>query len=172
MVMAGNIGATDTIRTVTAADYGRILAVADRWWGRPISHILHPNYCVHFGDTGFVAERGEGRGGEAELIGFLLGFISQSRPGWAHIHAVSVHPDHRGRGLARDLYERFFSVAAERGCDHVSALTGPGNRGSVAFHRAMGFDLVLQGAIDIDGIPAVKDYAGPGQHRVLFERGV
>jgi len=156
-----------SIRNVTLDDYPRIVAVADDWWeGRPISRILHPIFVVHFGDTGFVAER------EGDLVAFLLGFMSQRMPSTAHIHIVGVRPDARRSGVARALYERFFKAAGRKGCNMVTAITSPVNAGSIAFHRRMGFDLVSEGVDVIDGVPVHRDYAGPGQDRVLFERRI
>jgi GNAT superfamily N-acetyltransferase len=56
-------------------------------------------FFEHFTDTSFAAER------DGRLVGFLAGFISQSRPGEAYIHFVGVDPAQRGRGLGRLLYE-------------------------------------------------------------------
>ena len=52
---------------------------------------------------------------------------------------VATSPNHRRSGLGRLLYERFFEDARARGARRVGAVTWPGNRVSVGFHRAMGF---------------------------------
>jgi L-amino acid N-acyltransferase YncA len=39
---------------------------------------------------------------------------------------------------------------------------------SIAFHRALGFELT--GKPNRDGIPVVEDYFGPGQDRVVFQK--
>jgi L-amino acid N-acyltransferase YncA len=44
----------------------------------------------------------------------------------------------------------------------VSAITSPVNRGSVAFHEAMGFS--------VEG--PVPDYDGPGQAMMVFRRAL
>ena len=98
-----------TVRAATPADYDRIAPVVDEWWGgRAMIDMLPRLFFVHFADTAFVAEDG------AELAGFLAGFLSQTRPDEAYIHFAGVSPDHRGRGVGRLLYERFFAVARER----------------------------------------------------------
>ncbi len=119
-----------------AADYDRIAPVVDEWWGgREMIDMLPRLFFVHFGDTAFVAEDG------GELAGFLAGFLSQTRPDEAYIHFAGVSPDHRGRGVGRLLYERFFAVARERSRTVVRCVTSPVNERSIAFHRAMGFDV-------------------------------
>jgi predicted GNAT superfamily acetyltransferase len=72
-------------------------------------------------------------------VGFLIGFLSQSRPDEAYIRLVAVHPEQRGAGVGRALYERFFAVTRERGRAVVRSVTSPGNQASVAFHARLGF---------------------------------
>ena len=93
------------MRTAVPADYDRIAPLVDGWWGgRQMIDMLPRLFFVHFSDTAFVAEDG------GELAGFLAGFLSQSKPDEAYIHFVGVSPGHRGRGVGRLLYERFFDA--------------------------------------------------------------
>ena len=107
-------------------------------------------FFVHFRDTSFVAEDDGG------LAGFLCGFRSQTHDDEAYIHFVGVDPDRRGSGLGRALYERFFAAVAPR--TMVRAVTSPVNERSVAFHRALGFEIER-----VD-----EDYDGRGEPRVLL----
>jgi hypothetical protein len=51
----------------------------------------------------------------------------------------------------------------------VQAITWPGNRGSVAFHRSIGFEPVAgPGSQNIYGTAAFADYDYPGEDRVVF----
>ena len=52
----------------------------------------------------------------------------------------------------------------------VEAITGPVNRRSQSFHRALGF--TLAGDTEVDGVLAYLDYDGPGEHRVTFTRSL
>jgi ribosomal protein S18 acetylase RimI-like enzyme len=142
------------LRTATSADYDRIVAVLDDWWGRPVSQALPRLFLDHFHATSAVAEAG------GDLAGFLIGFLSPSLPDAAYIHFVGVHPDYRGGGLARRLYERFFALAAADGRTVVRAVTSPANAASIAFHTALGFTVT-------DPRPG---YDGPGDVKVRFER--
>jgi RimJ/RimL family protein N-acetyltransferase len=56
------------------------------------------------------------------------------------------------------LYERFFDAVAPRRV--VRAVTSPQNRGSIAFHEAMGFEVER-----VD-----EDYDGRGEARVLLRK--
>jgi ribosomal protein S18 acetylase RimI-like enzyme len=139
------------LRHAEPPDYGRVIEVVDRWWGgREMAAMLPKLFFVHFRDTSFIAEDDEG------LAGFLCGFRSQTFPGEAYVHFVGVDPARRGSGLGRTLYERFFEAVAP--CTIVRAVTAPVNERSVAFHRALGFEVER-----VD-----DDYDGRGQGRVLL----
>jgi ribosomal protein S18 acetylase RimI-like enzyme len=128
-----------------------VIDVIDEWWGgREMAAMLPKLFFVHFRDTSFVAEEG------GVLAGFLCGFRSQTYPDEAYVHFVGVDPAHRGSGLGRALYERFFAAVAPRTV--VRAVTAPVNERSVAFHRAIGFE--------VDRVD--EDYDGRGQARVLL----
>ena len=155
---------TVRIRPIRSSDYLTVISVIDAWWGgRHMADMLPRLFFEHFTDTSFAAER------DGELAGFLVGFRSQSRPGEAYIHFVGVHPGERGHGLGRQLYERFFEAVRAGGCDRVRAVTSPVNRGSVAFHRRMGFD-IEPGESGPDGIAVAAGYDGEGRDRVRFVR--
>ena len=154
------------IRPIRPSDYRLVISVIDDWWGgRHMADMLPRLFFEHFTDTSFAAERDGG------LVGFLVGFQSQSRPAEAYIHFVGIHPAERGQGLGRQLYERFFAAARARGCDLVRAVTSPVNRGSVGFHRQMGFDIV-PGDARAAGVPVAAGYDGDGQDRVRFVRRI
>jgi predicted GNAT superfamily acetyltransferase len=153
---------TVQIREIRSADYLSVISVIDDWWGgRHMADMLPRLFFEHFTGTSFAAEA------DGELAGFLVGFISQSRPGEAYIHFVGIRPADRGSGLGRQLYERFFAAARARGCGLVRAVTAPANHGSVRFHTRMGFD-VEPGDKEVDGIQVAAGYDGDGHDRVRF----
>jgi ribosomal protein S18 acetylase RimI-like enzyme len=143
------------VRPAAPGDYDRIAPLVDEWWGgRQMLEMLPRLFFVHFSDTAFVAEHG------GDLAGFLAGFLSQSKPDEAYIHFVGVSPDHRGRGIGRLLYERFFDAARAHSRTIVRCVTAPINERSVAFHRALGFE--------VDEI--AEGYDGRGGDRVLMSK--
>ncbi len=144
------------IRHAEPADHARVVAVVDEWWGgRSMAAMLPKLFFVHFRDTSFVAEDDDG-----ELAGFLCGFRSQTFANEAYIHFVGVDPGRRGSGLGRELYERFFAAIEPRTI--VRAITSPVNERSVAFHRALGFE--------IEGVD--DDYDGRGEARVRLVKNL
>ena len=142
------------IRHAEPADYGRVIGRVNAWWGgRDMAPMLPRLFFVHFEATSYVVDDGDG-----QLAAFLIGFLSQTDPAEAYIHFVGVSPEHRGGGLGRRLYERFFEDARAAGRTRVTCVTSPVNEGSVAFHEALGFTSER----------VAHDYDGPGEDRVLF----
>jgi GNAT superfamily N-acetyltransferase len=155
-----------TIRHAEPEDHAPIIRVVDAWWGgRHMADMLPKFFFVHFRPTSFVAEEG------GRVVGFLAGFRSLTFPDQAYIHFVGVDPAHRKAGLARALYDRFFAAVRALGCREVHGVTSPVNRGSIAFHLALGFEL-LPGDAEADGVPYVSDHDGRGQPRVRLRRRI
>ncbi len=138
------------IRHAEPSDYRPVIAVVDEWWGgRRMANMLPKLFFVHFRNTSFVAEYND------QLVGFVIGFVSQTFLTEAYIHFVGVHPEFRKGGLARMLYEKFFAAVETLGCRTVRCVTSPVNKGSISFHH-----------------PIVEDYDGEGEDRVLFSKNL
>ena len=98
----------------------------------------------------------------ARCDAFLIGFdqdadyhspnflwFRERYPRFAYVDRVAVAAPARGRGLARALYEDFFTKAAADGHTVIACEVNsdPPNPGSDAFHMALGFAVVGQAAI-------------------------
>ncbi len=155
------------LRRPTEADHAAIVRHVDEWWGGRRLHDLLPRLWLrHFTGTSLVAETATGR-----LAGFLVGFRSPDHPDTAYVHMVATDPNLRGRGVARTMYERFFADMAALGVTRIEAVTWPGNRVSVAFHRALGFRPDDgPGTLPLYGTPAYPDYDYDGEDRVRLVR--
>jgi GNAT superfamily N-acetyltransferase len=140
-------------RGITKADFDYIVSVLDRWWGGPAGERAHPVFFYELGDLAVVAEE------NGEVVGFLLGFLTPAAPPVAYVHLVGISPDHRRRGVGKDLYEHFAERARGAGARRLKAITTVGNDGSIRFHEALGF----QASED-------ADYAGAGRSRVVFTK--
>ncbi|MFU1794633.1 N-acetyltransferase family protein [Paenibacillus azoreducens] len=150
------------IRNVQSSDYKLIISVLNDWWnGRQMADMLPKLFFDHFQDTSYIVED------NGEVIGFLIGFISQSRNKEAYIHFVGVHPQYRKHGVGRRLYETFFNAVKIRGVENVRCVTSPVNKSSIAYHKKMGF-VIEKGDKIVDGVDIHLDYDGKGGDRVLF----
>jgi ribosomal protein S18 acetylase RimI-like enzyme len=157
-----------TIRRPTEADYPAISQVIDDWWGgRKMDHLLPRLWLQHFTSTSWLAETDDGR-----LAGFLVGFLSPDREDTAYCHMIATNPNLRRRGLGRALYERFFTDARAAGRTRVVAVTWPANRLSLAFHRALGFEVQGgPGSQNLYGTPAQPGYDF-GEDRAILVRWI
>jgi ribosomal protein S18 acetylase RimI-like enzyme len=145
-----------TWREAQPRDAAVVAAAIDAWWpGRHIVHGVCPQLLEHLGDTCQIVED------HGELVGFLVGYLSQRLPDAGYIHYAGVHPDWRGRGVGREMYRRFAADVRERGRTRVVAETGAWNRESIAFHARVGFTLEAGDEI-VDGLPVHRDVTGLG----------
>ncbi|AJI25655.1 GNAT family N-acetyltransferase (plasmid) [Priestia megaterium] len=125
-----------TVRLVKGSDYYVISPLINDWWnGRQMSDLLPKLFFDHFKNTSFIVEE------EGEIIGFLIGFLSQSYSNEAYIHFVGIHPEYRGKGIGRQLYNQFFDVIKQSGRNIVRCVTSPVNKASIAYHTKMGFEI-------------------------------
>jgi ribosomal protein S18 acetylase RimI-like enzyme len=162
-----------TFRHPDPGDQPSVLAVLDDWWGGlegtagsvQRALLLPRLFFQHFTDTSFMAER------DGQMAGFLIGFLSQSRPDESYVHFVGVSPELQGHGLGRRLYELFFELSRTHRRTRVRAVTSPSNSGSYHFHQRMGFT-AEPGPGSFDGRPTHPGYDGPGLDRVLFSRTI
>lgn len=150
------------VRNCLPEDHSRIIGVMKDWWnGRDLTYMLPKLFLIHFNDTSFVIEK------DGKLAAFLVGFLSQCHPKEAHVNFIGVDPQHRGLGLGRHLYNRFFAICEKSKRSIVKANTSPVNKQSIAFHIKMGFE-VEKGDTVMDGVQVSSNYNKPGDHKVLF----
>lgn len=156
-------------RRPAEADYPGISRVIDDWWGgRRMDGLLPRLWLQHFTGTSWLAETPDGK-----LAGFLVGFLSPDQPDVAYCHMIATNPNVRLRGLGRALYERFFADAQAGGRHWIHAVTWPANRASLAFHRALGFEIEQgPGSQNLYGSPAQPGYDFDREDRAILVRAI
>ena len=152
-------------RRPVEADHATIVELVDEWWGgRRLRALLPRLWFQHFNGTSWIAEDADGT-----LLGFLVGFLSPDQPDEAYAHMIATNPNRRRRGIGRALYDHLLDDVRAAGRHRVRAITWPGNRVSVDFHRRLGFRPDDgPGTVAIYGVPAYPDYDGDGQDRVML----
>ncbi len=135
----------------------------DWWGGRDLSSFVLNVFFIHFSNTAYIAES------DGELVGFLVGFMSQSEEETGYIHFAGVHPRFRGAGIARTLYEKFYAACRQNGRSVVKSCTSPVNKLSIGFHRKMGFE-IEPGDGMIDDVPVTLHFLGKDNPKVLFKK--
>ena len=151
-----------SIRILKESDYNTIISLLDDWWGgRHMADMLPRLFFKHFNDSSFVIQENN------KVIAFLIGFISQVYPNQAYVHFIGIHPEYRKRGFGERLYQTFFEVVKQKGCDAVYLVTSPVNKNSIAFHTHIGFQ-IEDGNCNVGGVAVNTNYDGPGEDRVLL----
>jgi GNAT superfamily N-acetyltransferase len=155
------------LRRPVESDHPRIARLVDEWFaGRRVRHLVGRAWFRHFTGTSWLAEDASGA-----PAGFLIGYVSPARPEEAVLHLVAVDPNHRRTGVGRSLAEAFLADAAAHGTVRVIAAAWPGEPIPVAFFRALDFrPYDGPGSQKLYGMPALPDYDGEGEDRILFER--
>jgi GNAT superfamily N-acetyltransferase len=152
----------EKLLNLTKRDFDQILSeIADFWGDERTLSFHHPIFLYEFGNTAYVIKEND------KVVAYLLGFISQTAP-VAYVHLIGIRNSHKRQGLGYRLYEHFTAYAIEQGCKELKAITTATNQASIAFHKSIGMQ--LNGEELENGVPVIKNYSGPGQHRVVFSR--
>lgn len=165
-------------RAPVAADHARLVAALQEWTSAAGAHeaieAAVPDRLLALGlTTSELAEDPDGA-----VAAFVVALPADDEPGVGYVQFVWVRPDHRRHGLARGMYERALAGLAQAGCTRVHAETSSVNRGSIAFHEALGFHAETVGAAAPSAGPtgAGPTAAGPtgpeptGPRRILLTR--
>ena len=126
-------------------------------------------FTKFFQNTVFVAEIIHN--GHKIVIGFLIGFISQSKSDECYIHLLCVDPEFRGRGIASNLIKNFCDVVTQEGCKKIYLITKPINQKAINFYQKIGFNVVSASkTVKIRGMDVYEDYDGFGEHMVVLKK--
>lgn len=148
----------------TKTDFDEILNdIVDFWGSDRTLGIHHPMFIYEFGSTAFAIKDNQ------KVVAYLFGLFSQTEQ-TGYIHLIGVRKHYQGKGLGKMLYANFETIARQHGCSKLKAITTPGNQASIRFHKKIGMRLL--GEKNADGIEVIKDYAAPGQDRVVFEKEI
>ena len=129
--------------------------IVDFWDSDRTLSMHHVMYVHEMVDTSYVI-RDRGR-----VVAYLFGFVVETQK-LAYASLVGVRKEYRRKRLAFRLYELFIEYARGRGCFTFKAVTTPANHASVKFHTE-GLGMTVRD---------VKDYAGPGKDRAVFEKTI
>lgn len=155
-----------TIRNAFPEDHQQIIDVIPEWLGdRTLRASVPKLFLIHFNDTCFVAEK------NSQLVGFLIGFLSQTRPNEAYIHFVGVDPNRRMKGTARMLYRDFYNVCRNHSRTIIRSSIAFENKLSIDFHLKMGFEMESGDKV-VDGIQVTENYLHKNDQLVLFKKEI
>lgn len=156
------------LRLIAERDFNQCVHIAKEAWPefKERNSIYHL-FSKHFKETCFVAEV------NGNIVGFVLGFISQTHREIGYIHLVATKPSHQRNGIATLLYNGAFLRFNHFGCSVVKCTVNPDNLGSLSFHKRLGFRPEFSGKkIRVGRVWATKDYNGVGHHMVELCRPI
>ena len=100
---------------------------------------------------GFVADD------DGYMVGFATGLSVASE---FHLHNIAVHPDHRGRGIARQLLEKIDEYCHLKELRKILLEVRRDNDQARRLYLGMGYE----------SVGMRKDYYGPGRDAYLFTK--
>ena len=146
------------LRTATTTDRERIAEIAER--SLETSYSLNPRTIraaveEWYGPEAFAEQLEEDEllilvaAEEGELVAFSETAVTEGGQGdllWLH-----VHPDHRGRGIGKELFERTRSRLREEGAEYLRGRVLSDNQTGASFYEERGFERVDEEEVEIDG---------------------
>jgi ribosomal-protein-alanine N-acetyltransferase len=118
------------IRTLTTADLGPIERIERRSYPTPWSRSMFASEIAKPSSICLGAlENGD-------LLGYLI--ISRYVDAW-HVMNIAVDPDHRGRGVARALFDRLFELTAGDDSRGYTLEVRVSNQEAIRLYDRLGF---------------------------------
>ena len=163
------------IEQVTLNDYPEIYRLS----GSIEGIVQHPAHlykimAVHFGKTFFVARKSDH--GSSPILGFMMGFISQSIQRHLFVWQIAVSEKAHGKGIGSGLLGHTIEYARKSGkCKAVMATVETTNTSSQRLFEKMGFHIDSerflepgQELIAYEEKEAVANYYGSGTDQFFY----
>ncbi|HEX6888036.1 MAG TPA: GNAT family N-acetyltransferase [Candidatus Nanopelagicales bacterium] len=142
------------LRSPAARDYPLVSAALSDWMPpERVARLLPRGSLTHCAETSVLAIDPT----DDAVAGLLIALVDDEHPQVGYVHFVWVSPERRGTGLGRRLYRAALELLHARGCTVVEAVTGRDNRGAIAFHRRLGFDVANHDSAAAAGADLVPD---------------
>jgi len=128
-----NVTATErnvVVRSATEKDLGRVLEIDRLSFPTPWTHHC---FKVVLKDVFFVIE-------QKEIMGYLVACLCDLGLK-AEILRIAVHPDHRGKGIAKELIETMLQLLSKENVESVELEVNTANRSAVKLYEKFGFKI-------------------------------
>jgi len=119
------------IRSATKEDLDRVLLIESLSFGATWTR-----HCLKtaLSDDIFLVYQ------QKNVIGYLIACLCEKRKK-AEILRIAVHPNHRGKGIAKELLETSFRIFSEDTVEEVSLRVDSSNRAAVKLYEKLGFEI-------------------------------
>ena len=135
---------TDVISRLKDEHRPAVIALLDAVYG--VSNAAWFGASLREGDVAWVAEE------EGRVVGVAMASIVGSR---ARLHTLTVHPDHRNRGLGTALFRARLRALFDMGIEHVITEVATWNVAALELARAHGF--VKAGVMYVESARSQRD---------------
>lgn len=128
-----NVTATErnmVIRSATEKDLERVLEIDRLSFPTPWTHHC---FKVVLKDIFFVIE-------QKEIMGYLVACLCDLGLR-AEILRIAVHPDHRDKGIAKELIEASLLIFSKENVEFVELDVNSANRGAIKLYEKFGFKI-------------------------------
>ena len=123
-------GRSMVIRSATEKDLDRVLGIDQLSFPTPWTHHC---FKVTLKDIFLVIE-------QKEIMGYIVACLCDLGLS-AEILRIAVHPDHRGKGIAKELIETSIRIFSKDNVEKVELRVNSANRGAVKFYEKFGFKI-------------------------------
>jgi len=135
-----NVTATErnvVVRSATEKDLGRVLEIDRLSFPTPWTHHC---FKIVLKDIFFVIEQKVFVIEQKEIIGFIVVCLCDLGLR-AEILRIAVHPDHRGKGIAKALIETILLIFSKDNVESVELEVNSANRSAVKLYEKFGFKI-------------------------------
>ncbi|MGI6366409.1 MAG: GNAT family N-acetyltransferase [Bacillota bacterium] len=144
------------IRRLAPDDFRHLLVIETESFTSGYSPYFIKMIPYLYANTAFIAL--EGRSAQ----GYAVAALEQHAPQRAWILSLAVRPKYRGCGLGEKLMRHVLDALAELKVQEVFLTVAPENEGAIALYQKLGFAQVKP----------LKDFFGPGEHRIFFQKSL
>lgn len=140
--------------------------------------VQHPSHLYkimadHFADTFFVAKDGFKKN---EIVGFMLGFVSQKLKGHLFVWQIAVSPKVQGKGVGSKLLKYTIDYCRKMdACSKIIATVETTNKASQYLFEKFNFSIAsriykapYQELINCKGKEAIKNYYNSGTDQIFY----
>lgn len=134
---------------------------------KPYAEHFYKIILRYFGNTCYIAEY------KNDLVGFVMGFFSQTQNNTYFLWQIGVHPSMQGKGVGEFLLKKIENRLMENGCKRIELTIDPENYPSQNLFEKSGYHNVSNQegeTLYVKGNKAVKDYYKPGRHFMVYEK--
>jgi ribosomal-protein-alanine N-acetyltransferase len=132
MMNAYAAGHSMIIRSATEEDLDRVLLIESLSFGA-----IWTRHCLKtaLSNDIFLVYQ------QKNVIGYLIACLCEQGER-VEILRIAVHPDHRGKGVAKELLETIFRIFSEDNIEEVSLHVDSSNRAAVKLYEKLGFEII------------------------------